>query len=116
MKAPRVYFLRRTVAYPYGCHEVLTDIRAAKREEVGVAPDGGKLYGDKRDEKVRDHYLDGVRYAIGMRPALGRKAAEAPVEPGTIRLADYEKLMVREDARKVVEFNRTFQGKHVAGY
>ena len=116
IKAPRVYFLRRTVAYPYGCHEVLTDIRAAKREEVGVAPDGGKLYGDKRDEKVRDHYLDGVRYAIGMRPALGRKAAEAPVEPGTIRLADYEKLMVREDARKVVEFNRTFQGKHVAGY
>ena len=114
--APRAYFLRRTPEYLFGCHEVLTDIRAAKRVEVGVAPDGSKLYGDDRDERVRDHYLDGVRYSIGMRPALGKKAAELPPEPGTIRLADYEKLMAREDARAQLEFRRNFQGKHMAGY
>lgn len=108
---PRAYFLRRTADYPYGCYETLTDIRAARRVEVGVAPDGTKLYSDERDEKVSDHYLDGVRYSIGMRPALGRKAAEAPPEPGTIRLADYEKLMARDTARQQVEFHKNFRGK-----
>lgn len=58
--APRLYFVRRTASYPYGAHEVLVDVRAARREEVGTDADGNKLFGDKRDDKVRDHLLDCV--------------------------------------------------------
>jgi hypothetical protein len=116
LRAPRAYFIRRTLNYPLGCHEVLTDIRAARRVEVGVMPDGSKLYGDDRDEKVRDHYLDGVRYAIGMRPALGKKTAAPPPEPGTIRLAEYEKLWDEDTDRQRAEFTKQFKGKHSFGY
>ena len=114
--APRAYFLRRTPDYPHGCHEVLTDIRAARRVEVGNLADGTKLYGDDRDEKVRDHWLDCVRYSIGMRPALGPKGAEPPPEPGTVRYSDYIKLMEQENARTEVEFRRNFRGTYNNGY
>jgi hypothetical protein len=116
MGAPRVYFIRKTTDYPQGCHEVLTDIRAAKRVEVGILADGSKVYSDERDETVRDHWLDCVRYAIGMRPALGPVAAEAPAEPGTIRIAEYTKLMELEDARAQTEARRGYTGRFTAGY
>ena len=110
LNVPRVYFVRRTPDYPYGCHEVLVDIRAAKRVEVGQMPDGSKLYGDERDPKVRDHLLDGIRYALGMRPALGPKAAQPPPEPGTINYADYMKLVDREELWQKTENKRNFTG------
>jgi len=91
--APRAFFVRRTDDYPWGCHEVLTDIRSAKREELGTAPDGTKMFGDNRDEKVRDHWLDCVRYAIGMRPALATKIVVEPDEPNSIKFNDYLEMM-----------------------
>jgi hypothetical protein len=90
MGAPRVYFLRRTADYPNGCHEVLTDIRAAKREVEGINADGSKRYKDERDDTVRDHLLDCVRYSIGMRPALGLKQKLSTVKDGEILYSDYE--------------------------
>lgn len=113
---PRVFFLRRTPEYPYGMHETIVDLRAARRVEIGTAPDGGKMYGDERDQKIRDHYLDCVRYALGMRPALGRKAAEPPPDPGTIRLDDYNKLMEQESARHSAEMRKQYRGKSPLGY
>jgi hypothetical protein len=115
-KAPRIYFVRRTPEYPLGCHEVLTDIRAAKRVEVGTMPDGSKIFGDERDPRVRDHLLDTVRYAIGMRPALGPAAKPPPAEPGTIRIDEYNKLMDNENARAKIEFRKNFQGAADMGY
>ena len=114
--APRAYFIRRTDNYPLGCHGLLTDIRAAKRVEVGVMPDGSKLYGDERDPKVADHLLDTLRYGIGMRPALGRKAPEPDREPGTVNIAEYNKLWDLHTDQQEAEFRRTFTGKHEIGY
>ena len=93
-----------------------TDIRAAKRVEVGVLPDGSKLYGDERDPKVRDHLLDGVRYSIGMRPALGRKAPEPDREPGTVNLAEYNKLWDQHTDQQEAEMRANYTGKHEIGY
>lgn len=112
---PRLYFVRRTPEYPHGCHEVLTDIRAARRVEVGVAPDGSKLFGDERDEKVRDHLLDCLRYGVGARPALGVADTEPAPEPGTIRMKDYDKLIAQENSRAAAQFRRDFKGKSPAG-
>ncbi len=98
--SPRVFFIRKTEAYPYGCKEVITDVQAARRVEVGTAPDGSKLFGDERDDTVRDHWLDCLRYAIGSRPMLGPHAPDPEPEPGVIRLDDYYKRMEEENAKK----------------
>lgn len=116
MGAPRAYFIRRTPAYPRGCHEVLVDIRSAKRVEVGIAPDGSKQYGDERDEKVRDHLLDDVRYAIGARPALGMRPAEPPIKDGHISLREYEKATEERDRMKEKMERVGFRGHSSYGY
>lgn len=92
--SPRVYFIRKTADYPYGCHEVLADIRNAKREEIpgALTPDGRKMYTDDRDQKVRDHLLDCVRYALGMRPAWAREAPPPVSTNGVIDLQEYARL------------------------
>jgi hypothetical protein len=92
MGAPRIYFVLRTPSYPHGLHETITDMIAAKREECGENADGTKQFRDKRDEDVRDHYLDCVRYAIGMRPKLAPPKAGAATPDGAIRLDEYYKL------------------------
>ena len=113
--APRAYFIRRTADYPHGCHEVLTDLRAARRVEVGVLANGSKLYGDERDDKVRDHLLDGVRYSIGMRPALARQQNIVEVEPGHINLEEYLKITDAEAAYRGVQARREWKGKYDYG-
>jgi hypothetical protein len=90
MGGPRAYFIKRGPKWKDGCHEVITDIRAAKRVEVGMNADGTKQYGDERDDTIRDHLLDGVRYALSMRPSPSRKLSSDDLPPGHIRLKDYE--------------------------
>jgi hypothetical protein len=116
MGAPRAYFLRRTAGYPNGCHEVLADIRSAKRKEVGTSPDGSKLYGDERDEKVRDHLLDCVRYSIGGRPALGMRPAAPPIKDGEISLVEYEKATAEMKRLRERESRMRFSGHSTYGY
>jgi hypothetical protein len=116
INAPRAYFLRRTPDYPHGCHEVLTDIRAARRIEVGMMADGSKLYGDERDEKVRDHLIDCVRYSLIMRPSPASGAtAAAPAPPGHLRLDEYMKAVDSLEAFQQVETRRKFQGYYDYG-
>lgn len=113
--APRVYFLKRAAAYPDGCHELLVDIRSAKREEIGSRADGTKLFGDKRDQKVRDHLLDCLRYALIMRPTKALSADRPPATAGTIRFDDYMDITRAENTRASIEARRNYQG-HDYGY
>jgi hypothetical protein len=76
---------------------VLTDIRAAKRVVVGTGADGSKQYGDERDDTVRDHLLDCVRYSIGMRPALGLKQKLSTIRDGEILYSDYEAIAKQQE-------------------
>lgn len=117
MGAPRIYFVRRRPNYPYGCHEVLNDIRNAKRVKLPqVAPDGSALYSDERDETVRDHLLDTVRYFVVSRPSVGREEARPLPEPGTIRLIDYERQCeaMKRDRDRLDRANRPYRpyGRH----
>lgn len=112
---PRLYFVRRTKEYPFGCQQLLADVRSARRVEVGMAADGTKLFGDERDDRVSDHLLDCLRYGIMSRPALAPGDSLPPPEPGTIRMSDYEKLMEDEDERTRAEFNRHFRGSSPLG-
>lgn len=116
MGAPRAYFIKRTKDYPNGCHEVLVDVRSAKRVEIGTNADGSKQFGDERDDSVRDHLLDCVRYSIGSRPALGLKLEEHRDKPGWIKLKDYEDYTEQVAARAERERILNYRGKHRYGY
>jgi hypothetical protein len=108
--APRLYFIQSNAAYPEGCREILTDVRAAKRVEVGENPDGTKRFGDKRDENTRDHYLDIVRYAIGNRPSLGEAKSAEPPPPGEIRWKDYEEAIEEAELDQEIQDKISFTG------
>jgi len=114
--APRVYFLRRTDTYPHGIYETIVDIRSQVRKQVGTASDGAKLFGDERDDKIRDHCYDAAKYALIMRPSPGEGDQGPPPDPGTIRIEDYFKLMAREEGREVVEDRRNFRGHNPIGW
>jgi hypothetical protein len=108
--APRIYLVKKTYDYPHGMHETITDIIAAKRKEVGQNADGTKQFGDERDKDVRDHFLDAVRYAIGMRPKLAPPTAAETTADGFIRLDEYFKLSDEADDFKKRESRRNFKG------
>ena len=108
--APRMYFIVRTADYPHGIHETLVDIRNARRIEVGQNVDGTKQYGEERDEKVRDHLLDTIRYSAIMRPALGRRQDDNDVPDGHIRLSDYYRRTEEEEGQREIDDNRRPMG------
>ena len=108
--APRIYFVKKTYDYPDGIHETITDIIAAKRKEVGQNADGTKQFGDERDTDVRDHYLDCVRYAIGMRPKLAPPTAAETTPEGYMRLDEYFKMSDDADEFKKREARHNFKG------
>jgi hypothetical protein len=109
--APRAYFITRTLEYPNALKETITDIRSARRKEVGMNADGTKQYADIRDDKVRDHLLDTVRYALAMRPALGRKAVVDDLPAGHIRINDYFDESKMIEAQEAVERAKNWAGK-----
>jgi len=115
MGAPRIYFLKRATNHKTGIHETLTDIRAARRIEVGVNSDGTKRYGDERDEDVRDHLLDCVRYAIGLRPSIPIKAERPVTKPGEVSWDMYAKYTDEVEERKEIEHSKNFPGHNAYG-
>ena len=112
--APRMYFVRRNASYPDGCHEVLADIRSAKRVVVGMNTDGSKQFGDERDETVRDHLLDCIRYSIGLRPSLAVLPKTVVVRPGEISIKEYNDLTAERD--RMVDRDRRMRPTGDYGY
>jgi hypothetical protein len=116
MGAPHLYFIQKSIDHPYGCKEVITDVRAAKREVAGYDNEGNKLYGDKRDPNVRDHCLDCLRYGVATRPALASRAPEAPPEPGTISWKQYQTEMELAEHEAMISGKMEYRGKYNDGY
>jgi hypothetical protein len=114
--APHMYFVRRGPDHPTGLHELLVDLRSAKRVVVGFDNEGQKLFGDKRDDKVRDHLLDCCRYGTASRPSLALKPAEKDPEPGTIRWNDYQEAMEQAEFDAQSKYQREFTGQSDYGY
>ena len=101
--APRVYFIKKGPKWKNGCYQTIRDIRAAQRKEVGQNADGTKQFGDERDPSIRDHCLDCVRYALGMRPSVAKHIAGLDPVPGHIRISDYYKEQEEQEERKQSE-------------
>lgn len=78
--APHIYFVQANEEeWPHGCNHVISEIRNAKRKQVGEN-DGKPIYGEDRDESIPDHALDPVRYVVNSHPI----AATVPVEKRTL--------------------------------
>ena len=91
-RAPRVYFLKRSDAYPQGCYHVLRETRAQRRVKIGT--DLGKaIFSDERDPGKADHAYDPFRYFIASRPPVPSPAqAEAEGTFSGARLARLKQL------------------------
>jgi hypothetical protein len=94
---PHLYFIVATPDYPNGCAEILKDIRAQRRKSVAIVGDV-KVFTDDRDDTVRDHGYDALKYGLIMRPAPAALGAPPPTPPGQISIKDYE--AAGADARK----------------
>ncbi len=57
--APHLYFIKKSPDWEHGISHAITEIRGAKRLQVGES-DGKTVYGDDRDPKIPDHCLDCV--------------------------------------------------------
>jgi len=116
MGAPHMYFVMRSPEHRYGIHETMVDLRSSRRKVVGFDNDGNKLYGDDRDDKVRDHLLDTVRYFTGSRPALALKPPQAEPTPGSISWKDYEEAIELAEFEAGNKYRREYTGRYDDGY
>jgi hypothetical protein len=86
--APRLYFVKRTTHYPNGCFHTITEVKAARRVQVG-SMNGRPIFGDERDETIPDHGLDCVRYLAN---AQHTPLSAIPKKVGTLTWDGYSKL------------------------
>lgn len=77
--APRIYFIKKTEQYPYGCDETLSQLRAQKKKKVGTL-NGEPVFSDERDSDVPDHAYDCVRYYISMKVRYVEKKRKKNVD------------------------------------
>ena len=59
--APRIYFIKKTKDYPFGCDHILRET-ASQRKKLLDEVNGKKIYCDDREPSVSDHSYDTLRY------------------------------------------------------
>jgi hypothetical protein len=95
--APRLFFVKRSDAYPQGCYHVLRETRSQRRVKIGT--DLGKpIFSDERDETIPDHAYDPLRYFIASRPPV--PAPEQRVAEGTFQGARLARLKALRKAAR----------------
>lgn len=67
--SPRLFLIKRTESYPWGCNHAIRELRSQRRLKVG-SENGKDIYSDERDPDVPDHAYDPTRYFIASRPPL----------------------------------------------
>ncbi len=91
--APRLYFIKRTSDYPYGCFHAIKEIQSQRRKLIGYV-DGTAMYSDEREESVADHSYDCERYFIAMHGSP-LSVPKRPVKEHTF--AWYQMMKKRKD-------------------
>ena len=93
--APRLYFVKKTSAYPNGCERVILELKSQRRVKLEEA--GGRdIYSDERDDSVADHAYDALKYFVISRPPVAR---EATVKPGLLTWQGYSNYMKSKRSR-----------------
>lgn len=87
--APGLYFVKRSVSYPQGCHEAPVQLKSQKRLPLGTL-NGKILYSDDRDASVTDHAYDCVRYFVA---CVGTSPGKVKKAPPRNSFAYYQKVL-----------------------
>jgi len=90
--APRIYFIKQSKTYPFGCFHTIKELGSQRRKILGYF-DGKAIYDDAREESVADHAYDCVRYYIAMH---GNPQREAPRKPPKMSFKFYKMLAARK--------------------
>jgi hypothetical protein len=107
--APHLYFIMKAPEYPYGCNQVVKDVRSQMRKRAKVAD--REVWLDARDETISDHAYDALVYFVVSRPSLGPMVPIAALVPGEMRVADYEAADRAVRHRKRLEERRAGVGR-----
>lgn len=74
--SPRIFFIEKSDAYPDGCYHVIRETQAQRRKKIGT--DLGKpIFADEREEKVKDHAYDPLRYSVAAHAPASTEAKKA---------------------------------------
>lgn len=65
---PRLFFIKKTEAWPYGADRAILETRSQKRERIGMEL-GRPTFSDDREKGIPDHAYDFVRYMMASRAA-----------------------------------------------
>ena len=63
--APGIYFIKRSGDYPFGCFNAINETGAQRRKLLGYE-EGKAIYSDDREESIKDHAYDCIRYFVAM--------------------------------------------------
>jgi hypothetical protein len=85
MGAPKLYFIKRTEEYPWGCYHSIRELKSQKKKLLAEV-NGERIYSDERDPSITDHAYDCVRYYYSIH-AMGMKDAPPPPKKGTFAAA-----------------------------
>jgi hypothetical protein len=85
--APGIYFIKRSIEYPQGCHHSITQLQSQRRKLLGYF-DGKAIYDDAREESVTDHAYDPTRYFVAMHGS-GRSEPKRSPKPNSIAFFKY---------------------------
>lgn len=109
--SPRLFFLKRTVDYPWGCDHIIRELRSQRRLKVG-SENGKDIYCDDRDDKIPDHGYDLVRYCIASRPPIHIGVKKVNLS-GTMLEA---RMMLKRKLRASPEWRRLQYQRALRGY
>jgi hypothetical protein len=105
--APRIYFIKKTDDYPYGCFHVLKELKGQRRVKIGER-EGKPIFGEERSEEVSDHAYDTIKYHVISRPGPTRQ--QKIVDPNDINIKELMNWTARRQRARVAS-----QGQ-VGGY
>lgn len=91
--APGIYYIKKSVDYPYGCDNAIKQILAQRRKLLDTI-DGKNVYDDARDESIIDHAYDPQRYFVAMH---GTSPIKYRKQPGRNTFAFYQAVKRKLD-------------------
>jgi len=79
--SPRLFFIKKSPAYPNGCSKIIQQIQSQRRKQVGET-NGEPQFSDERQRGVEDHAYDCLRYYAGSRP-IYKELVKRRIVPGS---------------------------------
>jgi hypothetical protein len=77
--APKLYFIKKTKDYPYGCFNSIKETQSQRRMKIGDY-NGMDIFSDEREDNIADHAYDCVRYFIAMHGSPNKVAPKKPTK------------------------------------